>query len=598
MSYRTTLLLTVLILPLIPQRPVSADDGSLHAEIDALMATGSSGIVAPVASDAETLRRLSLDLIGVPPTADESRAYLADATPEKYAAAVDRLLADPRFDRHQAELFDVMFMERHPSPHVSQDEWHAYLLQSLRNNKPYNQLAREILAADGSQERIRAATRFYLGRNSEPNRIARDVGRVFFGVDLQCAQCHDHPLVDDFQQSDYHGLLAYFAPGHELKVKEGDQDVVYYAERAGSDVKFESVFIAGTQHLTRPRMPGDAQLVEPVFLPGEEYAVKPAENVRHVPNFSRRLQLAEAATNGTNRRFNENIANRLWAAMLGRGLVHPVDFHHSANPPTNPALLTLLGERFAAMGFNVRGFLREVALSRVYRRSLDLPGDVLAKAAEASPLIQQLEQEEVALSLQSNASVSAFETSMEAWHVAEQALLPAVVEMEQARTAYAEALKKADEAQAALSTAQAQLSAKQSVAQSVAAAAAGAQAALAQVGEDAALAAAAQQFIDKSAALTAEVTALEQSVAEKTAALEAPTAALNAAKPVLEAAEQKVNPLRSAVRVAERLMLAARETMMADYAVLSRHEERLSEARFLGEHYAAGSDGGGSPRLS
>lgn len=580
MSCRTTLL-TILLFVVARQPSAIADDAPLHAEIDAALASGSAGVVAAPASDAEVLRRVSLDLIGVPPTADEVRAYAADPSPDKYTAAVDRLLADPRYARHQAEAFDVMFMERRGNPHIPQEEWLAYLLQSFRQNKPYNQLAREILAADGTPERIRPAAHFYLARGSEPNRIARDVGRVFFGVDLQCAQCHDHPLVDDYHQSDYHGLLAYFAPGQELKVKEGDKDVVYYAELAGSDVKFESVFISGVQHLTRPRLPGDAQLVEPVFLPGEEYVVKPAANVRHVPRFSRRTQLAEAAASGTNRRFNENIANRLWAQMMGRGLVQPVDFCHSANPATNPALLKLLGERFAAMGFDVRAFLREIAFSAAYRRSMDLPADVLAKAAEAPALVGQLEQEQAALELQSDTSISAYETATNAWHEAEQALLPAVVEMEQARTAYAEALKKVEEAQAALNQAQAQLNAKRTTAQSVAAAAEQAQAALAKVGDDAELAAATQKFVDRSTALAAEVEALQQAVNEKTAALEAPTAALNAARPVLEAAQQTVDPLRSAVRVAERLMLAARETMMTDYAALYRHEERLAEARFL-----------------
>lgn len=580
MPHRTGLVITVVVVALrLPS--VHADETSLHGEIDVLLASGSGGIVAARASDAELLRRLSLDLIGVPPTAEELRAWLADSSPEKYATAVDRLLADPRYARHQAEVFDVMLMERNSTPYVSQDEWMAYLLQSFRDNKPYNQLAREILAADGTPERTRAATRFYFGRNSEPNRIARDVGRVFFGVDLQCAQCHDHPLVDDYHQSDYHGLLAYFAPGQEVKVKQGDQEVAYYAELAGSDVKFESVFVAGKQHLTRPRLPGDAQLVEPVYLPGEEYDVKPADNVRQVPKFSRRLRLAEAATNGSNRWFNENIANRLWAQMLGRGLVHPVDFHHSANPPTNPELLKLLGERFAAMGFDIRAFLREIALSQAYQRSLDLPGDVLAKAAEAPAVIQQLEQQKEPLALQSETSLSAYGTATDAWQAAEQALLPAVLEMEQARNTYAEALKKVDEARTALNQAQAALKAKQGVAQSVAAASQQAQSALAQVGEDAELAAAAQKFADKSAALNAEVATLQQAVTEKTAALEGPTNALNAARPTLEAAQQKVEPLRSAVRVAERLMVAARETMMGDYTALTRYEERLSEAREL-----------------
>src|SRR6185436_12030671 len=120
---------------------------------------------------------------------------------------------------------------------------------------------------------------------------------------------------------------------------------------------------------------------EPFFLPGEEYQVAPADNVKAVPKFSRRAKLAELATGGTNRAFNENIANRLWAHMFGRGLVQPLDFTHPANPAVDPELLRLLGERFAAMNFDIRAFLREIALTSAYQRSLEPPQELLAAAA-------------------------------------------------------------------------------------------------------------------------------------------------------------------------------------------------------------------------
>ena len=101
-------------------------------------------------------------------------------------------------------------------------------------------------------------------------------------------------------------------------------------------------------------------------LPGEEYEVAPADNVKSVPKFSRRAKLAELATNGSNQAFNRNIVNRLWAHMFGRGLVHPLDLHHPDNPPSNPELLRLLAEQFAAMNFDMREFLaRDCAERRV-----------------------------------------------------------------------------------------------------------------------------------------------------------------------------------------------------------------------------------------
>ena len=106
---------------------------------------------------------------------------------------------------------------------VTAEEWQSYLLGAAQTNRPLNQVMGELLSADGTDPKHRAAARFYLDRGSEPNLITRDVGRIFFGRDMQCAQCHNHPLVEDYQQSDYHGLLAFFSPGYALTRKEGDE---------------------------------------------------------------------------------------------------------------------------------------------------------------------------------------------------------------------------------------------------------------------------------------------------------------------------------------------------------------------------------------
>ena len=197
-------------------------------------------------------------------------------------------------------------------------------------------LAKEILIADGDDPALRPAARFALDRASEPNLLTHDISRIFFGRDMQCAQCHDHPLVMDYLQSDYQGLLAFLSPGYALVRKECYKSITLYAERAGGDLPFESVFIKGTPHRTGARMPEDIVLYEPLFLPGDEYQVAPADNVKSVPKFSRRAKLAELATSGNNPAFNKNIANRLWAHMFGRGLVHPLDLHHADNPATDP----------------------------------------------------------------------------------------------------------------------------------------------------------------------------------------------------------------------------------------------------------------------
>src|SRR5690606_19314919 len=120
------------------------------------------------ASDAEFLRRVSLDLIGVPPTPQEIRDFVADTSPGKRATVVDRLLAAQRFDRHFASILDVMLMERRPNQHVSSEEWEKYLVESVEANKPLHVLAREILSADGVDAARRAPVRFYLDRGGDP----------------------------------------------------------------------------------------------------------------------------------------------------------------------------------------------------------------------------------------------------------------------------------------------------------------------------------------------------------------------------------------------------------------------------------------------
>ena len=225
----------------------------------------------------------------------------------------------------------------------------------------------ELLRADGTDPKHRGPARFYLDRELEPHAITRDVGRIFFGRDLQCAHCHNHPLVEDYQQSDYYGLLAFFTPGYDPSPPSATTKTSY-PEKAASDLAFDSVFVKDDHHLTGPRLPGGIELAEPAFPPGDEYKVKPSDKVLPVPRHSRRAMLASLATGGGNRAFNENLANRLWAVMMGRGLVHPVDLGHPANPPSHPELLRLLGDELAALKFDVKAFLRELALSGTYQR--------------------------------------------------------------------------------------------------------------------------------------------------------------------------------------------------------------------------------------
>lgn len=535
-----------------------------------------AGVAWPKAEDAEFLRRVSLDLTGLVPSADAARTFLADADPAKREKLVDQLMASPLFARHLATTLDVMLMERRANTHVPQDEWQAWLLKSVRDNKPWNVLAREILTADGDTPENRAAARFYLDRGAEPHVVTRDLGRVFFGRDMQCNQCHDSPIVADFLQRDYHGLLAIASSSYAVTKKVAEKDVTVLGERSPTDLTFESVFDKGNTHRTVARLPGSPSVAEPFYYPGEDYTVAPADGVKAQPKFSRRAALAEQATNGSNRLFNENIANRLWALMLGRGLVHPLDMMHPDNPAASPALLKGLGERFVAMNFDMKLFLREIALSDVYQRPFDLTTEIennlLAVRAEQQALAAQKESLEV----QARDAASVSSDADTAFSNAETAMLPVAAEVDAARTQFVDAQKKLGEAQKALADATAALNARTSFADTLQQAASPLQNASATLPGDAELAATAKKLAERAQQVAAELPPLKQAVTDKAAAVTPFSEAMVVSKNTLDAAVLKLTPLLDAVRTEEAKVVTARAAMQDAQLEAASLKNRLS----------------------
>ncbi len=210
-----------------------AAEAPLHVRIDQMVQQAAPGRPAPRASDAEFLRRLSIDLLGSIPAADEARRFLDDPSPDKRVALVRTLLDHPRYAVRMTHVFDVMFLERRNSDIIKQQDWERYLFDSFASNKSYDQLAREILASDGTDPKLRPAVKFYLERNGDPNLLTRDVARIFFGRDFQCCQCHDHPLIDHYHQADYYGLYAFLQRGFVTvdKTKPENKDIPSSAAR-------------------------------------------------------------------------------------------------------------------------------------------------------------------------------------------------------------------------------------------------------------------------------------------------------------------------------------------------------------------------------
>jgi hypothetical protein len=351
-----------------------AEEESLHERIDKLVVAKAGGPLADRTSNAEFLRRVYLDLAGRIPSVDEARAFLKDAATDKRAQSIDRLLAGDEYPRRMSEAFHVMLMERLGN----HEEWTKFLQASFAANKPWHQLVREIASPNSGDEATRGSAFFITKRLEKYGQnptdypgLVRDVGRLFLGVDVQCAQCHDHLFVEDYKQVDYQGLFAFLGPTFIRR------DVTFPAvgeNLVTKKVDFKSVFVM-KELLTGPRLPGGKEVEIPTFPKGEEYATPPDKKTRApgVPKFSPLRVLADQLPEQP--AFRRNIANRLWWIMMGRGLVDPLDLHHSDNPPSHPELLELLGDELAAHDYDMRWFLRELALSETYQRSTALDDD-------------------------------------------------------------------------------------------------------------------------------------------------------------------------------------------------------------------------------
>ena len=349
-------------------------DEPLHVRIDQAIDAVAGTSVAPVADDAEFLRRVYLDFAGRVPSAEEARTFLNDSAAENRVVLIDRLLASPEFPRRMREAFHVQLMER-AGEH---EEWTRFLEQSFAANKPWDQLVREILNPNADDEATRGAAYFLTKRLENYGQqpvdlpgLTRDVGRLFLGVDLQCAQCHDHLFIDDYKQIDFQGLHTFVS---HTTIR---QDVKFpaVAERlVDKKTEFMSVFVKEAK-ATGPRLPFGTEVDVPTFAKGEEFALVPDKNSKSPgkPKFSPLAILAEQLPTASNTQFARNIVNRLWWQMQGRGLVHPLDLHHSKNLPSHPDVLDLMATEFVAHKFDIKWLLRELALTRTYQRSSLLP---------------------------------------------------------------------------------------------------------------------------------------------------------------------------------------------------------------------------------
>lgn len=377
-----------------------AAEPSLHERIDALMDAATAGEVAGPASDGEFLRRVYLDLAGRIPTRDEAATFLADSDPSKRTKVIDSLLASDDHVRRLQQVLHVMLMERLGD----HDEWRKYLTESVRANKHWNVMVREMLHPNADDEATRGSALFLskrlenYGQNPvDVPALVRDVGRLFMGIDVQCAQCHDHLFVDEYKQEHYHGLFAYVS---QVTLRTDVKFPAVTEKPLLKKVEFMSVFVQEPKSMG-PRVPGLQEVSLPTFEKGQEWEVAPDPKAKKPGKvkFSALQSLAEQLPSNENSLFARNMANRMWWLLMGRGQVHPLDLLHNENPGSQPEVLDLISRELAAHDFDLRWLLRELALTRVYQRSTmapfpadDIPLQSYRVALEKPLLSEQLLQ--------------------------------------------------------------------------------------------------------------------------------------------------------------------------------------------------------------
>lgn len=306
------------------------------------------------ADDAEFLRRVYLDLHGVVPARGPAERFLADDRPDKRARLIEALLSSPRYGEHLADVWQgYLISPLADDSHARADQLGSWLAERF-NSSTWDRIASDLLTAAGKVEDNPAVTYLIEGRlpRSVPD-LTDLTSRYFLGVRLNCAQCHDHPIVE-WKQQDYWGMAAFFAqiqtPGRAKQVyKLGVMD--------DPRLTLSTLGDAGAIDGFLPRAP--------TFLGGGEL---PAGNG------TARAALAAWITSPDNRYFARAMVNRTWWRLFGRGMVQPVDDMHSANPSSHPELLDLLARRFVDSGFDLKFLTRATMLSRAYQRT-SRPGE-------------------------------------------------------------------------------------------------------------------------------------------------------------------------------------------------------------------------------
>jgi hypothetical protein len=302
-------------------------------------------------SDEEFLRRAYLDLTGVIPSAEKAQAFLDDRSTDKRAKLIDELLADPHFGRRMADVWIAKLFPRDSNNRfVLKEPLYKWLEEEFNKNPGWDKFVTGLVTATGTVAEHPAVTYFLANRSVD--KLTDTTAQNFLGIQLQCAQCHNHPFTS-WKQTEYWGMAGFYSKVQADNPKNANK---------GGDNTTIGVREGNTRTRTKDFFPESAKTVPIKFLGGDEPRLGATEAYRPV--------LAKWMTSPENPFFAKALVNRTWAHLFGRGFVHPVDDMLPENQPSHPELLAALAHHVATTGeFDLKYLIKAICLTESYQRT-------------------------------------------------------------------------------------------------------------------------------------------------------------------------------------------------------------------------------------
>ncbi len=323
----------------------------------------------PLCNDAEFVRRAYLDLTGVVPPAQDARSFLDDPTPDKRDTLIDRLLDSPAYARRMAGVWTNLLVHRTADNRkVRLEPLTAWLEKAFFEDVSWDQVVYALVTASGPQQVNPAVTPFM--KNSQemaPHEMVNVVARCFLGIDLRCAQCHDHPYAE-WTHEQYWSLAAFFdGVDFAKKFHNVSRPADWFADQPRQPGSKYGIRESAAASRRRKR-PERALTLPPRLLDGRRVSVSPSEPLRPA--------LADWLASADNPWLVRGTVNRVWAQMFGRGLVEPAGDQRRGNPASHPELLDALGEYFVQEELRFKPLVRSICQSRAYQRTASSRGAV------------------------------------------------------------------------------------------------------------------------------------------------------------------------------------------------------------------------------